>query len=344
MRAPIPSLPLSCVPAWALALVACSGGSGETQASATESTAAATATATAATDSATTTGVTATTTTTNSGSGTYAPTIDDQGCLERCGELDLCIDGACAPRCHEGSLFGDDGIHAFNCPDFGGCYSYETCSRGCQLIDGVATCTPDPACSPVDLGACPVDACVQSWSYACPGCGIEFDRSACFAISEGCTYPWLACDLPKPCPRVWAHSAENFGTLEVFEAESAAICLLQTLQSGVLAKHEILWGEMTDEGVTVMEVLVDGKGGATFQWVVDCQGCPESGRVGRSGRLALQPAAYFDECLAAPTTASLLQCIYGFTAFQEGQGPVDGYTPPWTTGMCSALEFACPTP
>lgn len=343
MRAPIPSRPLARhLPTWALALAACSGGGGETAASATEATTTTTTTTTtAATDAATTTGIT---TTTNGGSGTYAPTIDDQGCLERCGELDLCIEGACTPKCYEGSLSGDGDIFAFNCPDFGGCYTYEPCAGGCEIVDGAAVCTPNTACDPVGLPACPVTECTQRWSYACPECGIEFDRATCFAISEGCTYPWLTCDLPKPCPRVWAHAAENYGTLEVFEAESAAICVLQSLRDGTLARHEILWGEMTDEGVTVMEVLADGQGGATFQWLVDCQGCPESGVVGRSGRLALQPAAYFDACLVAPTTASLLECIYGFTDFQEGQGPADGYTPPWTTGMCSALEFACPSP
>jgi hypothetical protein len=199
-------------------------------------------------------------------------------------------------------------------------------------------------CNPAGLAACPVEACVQRWDYECSGCGVEFDPFKCFPISEGCDYPWLTCDLPEPCGRVWAFPEANTGTLEVLESETEAICVLESLRDGLAAQHEIRFGEMGDVGDTVMNVFVDGKGGATFQWTVDCAGCPESGVVGRSGRLALQPAAYFDACLAAPTTASLLECIYGFTSYQEGDGPADGYTPPWTTGMCSALEFVCPTP
>ena len=48
------------------------------------------------------------------------------------------------------------------------------------------------------------------------------------------------------------------------------------LRDDELAHHEVLWGEMTDVGVTRMDVFADGAGGVTLQWEVDCQGCPTS--------------------------------------------------------------------
>ncbi|MCA9636130.1 MAG: hypothetical protein KC420_08905 [Myxococcales bacterium] len=337
-----PSLSLAPLLLAGLLLAGCSGGGGTSEASASEGTDASTATSTgtSASVSGSSTSAAATSSTTDA-SGTQSPTIDDQGCLEECGALELCVEGECAAQCLEADLFGESAVYALNCSGVGGCYAYEACEGGCEVVDGLATCKAAAACDPVDPPPCAVDACVQSWSYACPDCGVEFDAGRCFAISEGCAYPGLACALPKPCPRVWAHSLD-FGTLDIFESEDAAICVLDGLRSGAAAAYEILWGEMSDEGVTVLEALVDGQGGATIQWYVDCQGCPESGRVGRSGRLALQPQAYFDACLNAPTTASLIDCIYGFTEYVEGAGPADDYTPPWTTGECLSLDFACP--
>ena len=135
---------------------------------------------------------------------------------------------------------------------------------------------------------------------------------------------------------------QGFGALDTFESEDAAICVLNSLSAGELAHHEVLWGEMSDIGVTRMDVFADGAGGVTLQWWVDCQGCPSSGIVGRSGVLQLRDKAFFDACLNAPTTATLIDCIYGFTEFDEGSGLAQGETPPYTTGECSALEFACP--
>ena len=204
------------------------------------------------------------------------------------------------------------------------------------------TTTAGLECDPVGLQACAVDSCVQRWNYACDECDIEFDPARCFGVDIGCAYPALTCNLPKPCERIWAFGERNPETLEFLESDDAALCVLTSLRDGEAARHEILWGAMEDSGVVVMDVFADGAGGATIQWEVDCQGCPSSGSVGRSGLLALQPAGYFDDCLDAPTTASLIQCAFGFTDFSQGSGPADGYTPPWTTGECTALEFACP--
>ncbi|HHH28626.1 MAG TPA: hypothetical protein ENK57_09815 [Polyangiaceae bacterium] len=197
-------------------------------------------------------------------------------------------------------------------------------------------------CNPQGLPECPVDSCTQRWSYGCDECSIEFDRALCFEIDIGCAYPKLNCDLPKPCDRVWAYGQE-FGVLDTFESEDAAICVLTSLRDGDLAHHEVLWGQMEDIGVVRMDVYADGAGSATVQWEVDCQGCPSSGTFGRSGVLKLQDQAFFDGCLKAPTTATLLDCLYGFTEFDEGSGLAEGETLPWVTGECSALEFGCPS-
>ncbi len=204
------------------------------------------------------------------------------------------------------------------------------------------TTTAGLECDPGDLPECALDSCVQSWSYSCDECEIEFDRPRCFEADVGCGFPALSCDLPKPCERVWGFGQENLESLEMFESEKAALCVLTSLADGSAAHHEILWGDMNDAGVTVLDAFVDGAGGVTVQWEVDCQGCPTSGRFGRTGRLELQGAAFFAECLDSPDTAKLIECLYGFTEFSEGSGPEDGYTPPWTTGECSALEFKCP--
>lgn len=201
--------------------------------------------------------------------------------------------------------------------------------------------TAGMVCDPQGLPECAVDSCAQRWSYSCDECGVEFNSALCFEIDVACAYPKLSCDLPKPCDRVWAYGQE-FGVLETFESEDAAICVLTSLRDGDLARHEVLWGQMTDVGVVRMDVFADGAGGATVQWEVDCQGCPTSGTFGRSGVLKLQDQAFFDGCLNAPTTATLLDCMYGFTEFDEGSGLAQGETLPWATGECSALEFGCP--
>lgn len=99
---------------------------------------------------------------------------------------------------------------------------------------------------------------------------------------------------------------------------------------------------MGDPPHVSLEILVGADGATLMQWHMECQGCFAFGDVGRSGVLELQPAAYFDDCLAAPTTESLAQCIFGFTTFVAEAPPPAGYTPPFTTGTCTSLEIACP--
>lgn len=219
-----------------------------------------------------------------------------------------------------------------------------TVSTGAETSTSGSTtaATAGLECDPQDLPECEVEACVQSWDYGCPDCEIEFDRARCFEVDLGCAYPALECDLAEPCERVWAFGSQDLETLDTFESEAAAICVLESLRDGSAAHHELLWGAM-ETGSTRFDVFVDGAGGATLQWTVDCPGCPISGHYGRSGLLTLNSDDFFETCLKEPTTQSLLECVYGLTMVQEADGPPEGYTPPWTTGECSQLVFACPS-
>ena len=194
-------------------------------------------------------------------------------------------------------------------------------------------------CAPEGLPACPVAQCVEFWSYECPDCGIDFDAVRCFEIGIGCSYPLLHCALASPCDRVWGL---GYDAITWFESEEAAICTLTALRDGTPGKFEILWGEMGDEGINYMEVYSGGKDSVYIEWELDCQGCPESGALGRSGQLTLQPDSFFDACLAQPDTASLIQCVFGFVDFQAGSPPPADFVPAFTTGECASLDAVCP--
>lgn len=193
-------------------------------------------------------------------------------------------------------------------------------------------------CTPTDLPACPVTACREDWTYECPGCG-DFLGGTCFEIDVGCAYPALNCDLPAPCSRVWG---QGWDVIETLEDESAAVCLLTALRDGTPGRFELLYGEMGDEPLVYMTVYSGGKDSALVEYFLECQGCPESGYFGRTGQLQLQPDSYFDDCLAAPTSTSLIACVFGFADFVHGAPPPPDYAPPWTTGACVNLDLVCP--
>ncbi len=194
------------------------------------------------------------------------------------------------------------------------------------------------ACAPTDLPRCPVRRCLEEWSYSCRDCGDFFDFKTCFEIDVGCTYPALVCDLPSPCDRVWG---QGYDTIEQIEDEDAAICLLTALRDGTPGKFELLWGEMGDAPLVYMDVY-SANGRVFLEWYLECQGCPNSGYFKRSGQLALQPQSFFDDCLAAPTSDSLIQCVFGFVDFEPESPPPVDYFPPWTTADCLSLEIMCP--
>ena len=203
--------------------------------------------------------------------------------------------------------------------------------------DAGSTDTGGGACVFEARPACEVEACLQSWVFGCEACGDEPDLATCFSVAEDCAYPWLDCAaLPdSPCGRVWAMGS---GAVEEFEDENAAVCVLEALRDGVPGRYELLWGMMGDDGLPVSEVHVGADGSAVMQWYYDCSGCSGFGRSGRSGTLALQPTTYFDDCLVAPTTESLAQCLFGFVDFEAPEE----WTPAFTTGECTELVFECP--
>jgi hypothetical protein len=232
---------------------------------------------------------------------------------------------------------------------WGPCLSTHDCVIGdplqgcqsCTLVEGVPTIIGSATCEcegTDDLPACEQTECVMRWEYECGDCE-SFTGGGCFSYSEGCESP-LSCALPNPpaCDRVWA---QGFSTLEALEDDAAAICLLESLRDDVPGTYEVLWGEMGDDGLVWERVHVFGNGTVLVEWGHDCPGCQNFGRVGRSGALELQPASYFDDCLAAPTTESLIACTIGLVEIDTGNPP-EGYTPPFTTGECTTLDVACP--
>lgn len=213
--------------------------------------------------------------------------------------------------------------------------------QSCTLVDGIPTIIGSATCECEDqvgvITMCVQTECVQRWEYECGDCE-SFTDGDCFSYSEGCESP-LGCaqDGPPVCDRVWA---QGFSTLDTLESDAAAICLLESLRDDVPGTYEVLWGEMGDEGLVAQRVHAFGDGTVLVEWSYDCPGCQNFGRVGRSGALQLQPAAYFDDCLAAPTTSSLIACTVGLVEIETGNPP-EGYAPPFTTGECATLEVAC---
>lgn len=201
-----------------------------------------------------------------------------------------------------------------------------------------ASTTTGLVCDPQGLPACPVTGCREDWSFECPGCG-DFLGGTCFEIDVGCAYPALNCDLPSPCDRVWG---QGYDTIDALEDDAAAICLLTALRDGTPGRFELLYGEMGDQALVYMTVYSGGGPGVLVEYFLECQGCPDSGYFGRTGTLELQPDTYFDDCLAMPTPASLIDCAFGFTTFTAGDPPPADYAPPWTTGACLDLDIACP--
>jgi hypothetical protein len=214
--------------------------------------------------------------------------------------------------------------------------------QSCTLVDGVPTIVGSATCEcegTDELPACTQTECLQRWEYSCDDCQ-SFTGGGCFSYSEGCENPLLGCGLGKasPCARVWA---VGYSVLETLEDEAAAICVLESLRDGVPGTYEILWGEMTDDGWISQRVHAGGDGTVIVEWTYDCPGCQNFGRIGRSGALELQPASWFDDCLAAPTTASLIACTVGLAEIETGSPP-EGYAPPFTTGECTTLQATCP--
>lgn len=202
-----------------------------------------------------------------------------------------------------------------------------------------STTGPDLQCQPKDLPACVQDECVQTYEYSCDRCDFKFNDAGCFEADIECDWPRLVCDLPAPCERVWAMGE---GTVEAFEDIDNAQCLLESLRDGVPGRYELMYGSMGDIGLVYIELLLGSDGALRMQLQDTCEGCPVSGFIGRSGTLELQPTEFFDECLDNPTTESLTDCLIGLSRFSPGDPPPKGWTPPFTLGTCSALEWACP--
>jgi hypothetical protein len=235
---------------------------------------------------------------------------------------------------------------------WGSCLSNVACEVGetivgcqsCTLEEGVPTVIGSPTCeceAPA-AAACEQTECMQRWDYTCGLCE-SFTSGDCFSYDLGCGNPWLGCsnDAPTPCDRVWAQESES-SMLGAFEDEAAATCVLTSLRDDVPGSYQILWGYMDDGGWVVLWVHAMGDGTAIVEWYYDCPGCFGFGSIGRSGTMSLQPDEWFDDCLAAPTPESLIECTVGLIEYQPSNPPPEGYVPPFVTGDCVSLDAACP--
>ncbi len=216
-----------------------------------------------------------------------------------------------------------------------------TASGGTTAAADSSGTTAGLDCMATEFPDCPLTTCLEQWEFDCSGCrGIRIPDGMCFGADIGCQRPRLVCaDLPSPCDRVWAMGE---GTVEQFEDEAAAVCMLQSLRDGVAGQYELLFGAMGDIGLVDIDVFTDGSGTVFMQYQDSCEGCPASGFFGRSGALEIQGTAFFDACLTAPNTASLADCLIGLPMFVSGDPPPADWAPPFTTGSCAALAWGCP--
>ncbi len=218
--------------------------------------------------------------------------------------------------------------------------------QSCTLEEGVPTVTGSPTCEcegPAGVPVCQQTECLQRWSYDCGLCE-SFISGDCFSYDLGCANPWLGCGTgrPSPCGRVWVQEGQT--GLDAIEDEPAAVCMLESLRDGVSGTYRLEWGFMDDSGWVVEQIHAHGDGTAVVEWQFDCPGCFNSGDLGRSGTLSLQPAGWFDDCLADPTVERLIECLVGIPdeEYQSSRPPPEGYVPPFVTGECVSLDTACP--
>lgn len=199
---------------------------------------------------------------------------------------------------------------------------------------GVSACEP-----PADPPACEQTECSQRWSYQCPECSTSIE--GCFWNDFQCDYPELGCELDAPCPDVFAVGDDDPNVLTAVLDEDAAICVLTALRDGVPGVFRIEWGVMFDCCWTSEQVHGGGDGTVVVEWKTQGFGLDLGGTLGRTGVLPLQPPSYFDECLADPTPAALVDCLVGMVGPALDPPPED-YVPPFTTGECRSLDFSCP--
>lgn len=182
-----------------------------------------------------------------------------------------------------------------------------------------------------------VDECMTRFAW---GCSEDVPCEPPMAV------PYNSCDGAKLCDAVTIKTvgspAEDY---TVVESEASALCVLQALRDRTPGLVEIIWGDPqgfgADTSVAIQAgVTIVGDGTVLMNWTWDTPNCCGQ-TVAVSRRVELQPVSFFTECLAAPTTASLIAC---FTAGSTADNPAPaGWLPPWTLGTCDeTLPAGCP--
>ncbi|MCY1054868.1 hypothetical protein [Nannocystis sp. SCPEA4] len=138
------------------------------------------------------------------------------------------------------------------------------------------------------------------------------------------------CGGPDLCPPIEIKT-QGSDDYEVVENEADALCVLQALRDRTPGRLQITWGDpqgfFGDSGIAIRAtVSLVGTDVVRMDWKWDYKTCCIASYA-RFRRMQLQPAQFFDDCLADPTTENLIACFTaGSTPFQPDP---DGWLPPW---------------
>lgn len=157
--------------------------------------------------------------------------------------------------------------------------------------------------------------------------------------------PFNLCDEAKLCDPLTIKTDGSLSDYTVVDSEATALCVLEALRDRKPGSVTIIWGDPQGFGgdtavaITANVTIVDD-GTVLMNWTWQVNTCCFQS-VAVSRRVQLQPASFFTDCLAAPTTASLIAC---FTAGSTAENPAPaGWLPPWTLGTCDeTLPPGCP--
>jgi hypothetical protein len=183
-----------------------------------------------------------------------------------------------------------------------------------------------------------VDQCLTRFTW---DCGAE-------SCDPPQAVPFHACEGTMLCAPIAVGPEDGEDSPLVYEkvdTEEAAKCALQALRDRKPGQIRITWGDPQgwagDFAIFVAAtVTIVGDETVLMDWAWQYNdNFIDEAAVSR--RVLLQPAAFFDDCLAMPDTAKLIACLTAGSSVGE-PAPV-GWLPPWTVGTCDdELAPTCP--
>jgi len=153
---------------------------------------------------------------------------------------------------------------------------------------------------------------------------------------DPCELETTDCGGPDLCPPI-VIKTQGADEYEVVQTEADAQCVLQAMRDRTPGRLRISWGDpqgfFGDAGTAVhATVSLTGSDVVRMDWEWEYKACCAASYA-RFRRMVLQPPAFFDDCLADPSTANLIAC---FTAGTLAYDPSpDDWLPPWLqNGAC----------